>query len=89
MQPEESIHSQYSPGPAFPPGPVAPVWHTVVLIAGIVLISLAGAEQTSRQAQVNRLQTYAFTAATEVLSNSPMLVWSNVRNEMTPWVMFW
>ena len=71
MQPEESIHSQYSPGPAFPPGPVAPVWHTVVLIAGIVLISLAGAEQTSRQAQVNRLQTYAFTAATELA----MLAW--------------
>jgi membrane protease YdiL (CAAX protease family) len=50
-----------------PPGPVAPVWHTAVLIAGIVLISVAGVfELSGPQPAVNRLQTYAFTAASEL-----------------------
>jgi hypothetical protein len=47
--------------------PIAPVWHTVVLVAGILLLSLAGAKQFSgeHEAHVNRLQTYATTLATE------------------------
>jgi membrane protease YdiL (CAAX protease family) len=53
-------------------GVVAPVWHTVVLIAGIALLSVAGAAQLSgSQPVVNRLPTYAFTAATELF----MLAW--------------
>ncbi len=54
------------------PSPVAPVWHTVVLIAGIALLSVAGAAQFSGgEASFNRLPTYAFTAATELC----MLAW--------------
>ena len=54
------------------PAPVAPVWHTVVLIAGIVLISIAGVfEFSGPQAAVNRMQTYAFTAISELC----MLAW--------------
>ena len=54
------------------PGPVAPVWHTVVLIAGIVLLSIAGAAELSgAQAVVNRMQTYLLTATTELC----MLAW--------------
>jgi uncharacterized protein len=72
VQPEFSIDSSSQPGPPTPTGPVAPVWHTIVLIAGIALISIAGAAQLSgANAQVNRLQTYAFTAATELF----MLAW--------------
>ena len=52
--------------------PVAPVWHTLVLIAGIILMSFAGAHQLSgANAQVNRLPTYAFTAGTELC----MIAW--------------
>jgi membrane protease YdiL (CAAX protease family) len=49
------------------PTPVAPVWHTVVLIAGIVLVSVAGVfELSGQQPVVNRLQTYALTAISEL-----------------------
>jgi membrane protease YdiL (CAAX protease family) len=62
-----AIHS-----PTILPSPVAPVWHTVVLIAGIALLSVAGAAEFSGgEASFNRLPTYAFTAATELL----MLAW--------------
>ena len=74
MQPDNSIESLPSP-PASEKthaGPIAPVWHTIVLIAGIILLSVAGAKQMAGpQAQVNRLQTYAFTATTELA----MLAW--------------
>ena len=54
------------------PPPLAPVWHTVVLVVGIGLLSYAGARRfAGDHAQVNRIQTYAFTIATEVL----MLGW--------------
>jgi uncharacterized protein len=68
VQPENSSDSQLTPPPsAFPPGPVAPTWHTIVLIAGIVLLSFAGASQlTAERAHVDRLQTYALTAGTEL-----------------------
>jgi CAAX protease family protein len=73
VQPQNSSDLQLiPPSPAFQPGPVAPAWHTLLLIAGIVLISLAGAaELTGAHAQVDRLQTYAFTAGTELA----MLAW--------------
>ena len=73
MRPENSNHSQlFLPFPSSPTGPVAPVWHTITLIAGIVLLSFAGAEQVSgAHAVVNRLQTYGLTAATDLC----MLAW--------------
>jgi membrane protease YdiL (CAAX protease family) len=53
--------------------PIAPVWHTLLLVAGIVLLSIAGAKQFSGDdaAQVHRLQTYALTVATQIV----MLIW--------------
>ncbi len=52
--------------------PVAPAWHTVILIAGIVALSIESAiELSSPQHEINRLQTYAFTAVTELA----MLAW--------------
>jgi uncharacterized protein len=57
---------------ADPPKPIAPVWHTVVLVAGVVLLSVSSAAGLSgAQASVNRLPTYALTIATELF----MLAW--------------
>jgi len=54
------------------PWPIAPLWHTILLIAGIALLSVAGAAQFSgAQPEVNRLPTYGLTAATELF----MLGW--------------
>jgi uncharacterized protein len=73
VQPEHPINSQtHQELPASPPAPVAPVWHTIILVAGIILLSSAGAAELSGpHAAVNRLQTYAFTAGTELC----MLAW--------------
>jgi len=66
------ISEQRTDQPSFQPepvlyGPIAPIWHTIVLIAGIVLMSIAGAAQLSGpHPQINRLQTYGFTATTEL-----------------------
>jgi len=58
--------------PSPPPAAVAPVWHTVVLIVGILALSVQSASQFGgKQAQFNRLSTYAVTASTELL----MLGW--------------
>ncbi len=52
--------------------PVAPVWHTAVLIAGIVALSVQSAHDIGGlQHPINRLQTYLFTAGNELL----MLAW--------------
>ena len=60
------------PSPESAPQPVAPVWHSVILIAGIVLMSIAGAaELTGPHAVINRMQTYTLTASTEL----GMLAW--------------
>jgi membrane protease YdiL (CAAX protease family) len=54
------------------PGRVAPAWHTVVLIVGVVLLSVSGAKEISGgAASVDRLHTYALAVTTEVL----MLAW--------------
>lgn len=45
-------------------GSIAPVWHTLVLIAGIVALSWGGSAQLHRAP--NRLQTYGTTALLEV-----------------------
>lgn len=51
---------------------VAPVWHTVVLVVAIAAISIHGAlHVSSAHGSVNRLGTYASTAAMDVL----LLVW--------------
>ncbi len=73
MQPEYSSDSQsIQPAPSTTSNPVAPVWHTALLMMGIVLLSLAGAaEMSGPHAAVNRMQTYAFTAGTELC----MLAW--------------
>ncbi len=51
---------------------LAPVWHTAVLIAGILALSIAGKLQMQGfHGRSHRLQTYATTAGVELL----MLVW--------------
>lgn len=48
--------------------PVAPIWHTVILAAGIVLLSLQSANEFAGPAHsVHRLQTYAITGITELM----------------------
>jgi membrane protease YdiL (CAAX protease family) len=47
--------------------PVAPAWHTVALLAGILALSIHGASQISViHGPVSRLRTYGFTAAIEL-----------------------
>lgn len=59
------------PAPAAPPL-IAPVWHTVVLVAVIIAISIHGASRLSAiHGELNRLATYGFTAAME----AAMLAW--------------
>src|SRR6201995_1044633 len=51
------------------PTPIAPVWHTVVLIVGILAVSLLGVYRHPGGAgvsAVNRLRTYGVTAGLEV-----------------------
>ncbi|HEY1497057.1 MAG TPA: hypothetical protein VGF49_21025, partial [Candidatus Solibacter sp.] len=44
------------------PRSVAPVWHTLVLIVGVLLLSVSGAmEFSGGAASVDRLHTYALT----------------------------
>jgi hypothetical protein len=61
-----------------PPAPiparltVAPAWHTIVLVAAIVAISVHGAARISAlHGPLNRLATYGFTAAMEAV----LLAW--------------
>jgi hypothetical protein len=57
--------------PSTPP-PIAPVWHTILLVAAIIAISIHGASRLSAiHGQIDRLATYGFTAATE----AAMLAW--------------
>jgi len=53
--------------------PIAPWWHTALLVAGIALISIAGAKQMAgpHAVRVSRLGTYAFSMAMELA----MLAW--------------
>jgi hypothetical protein len=58
-----------------PSAAVAPVWHTLLLIAGIVVLSVEGARELSgpsaRAIDSNRFVTYATTIGSELL----MLAW--------------
>lgn len=52
--------------------PVAPVWHTVILIVGVIVLSISGAKEISGGVpSVDRLHTYALTVTTEAF----MLAW--------------
>lgn len=74
LQPNEpappSFRSPLYPQPA---QPIAPWWHTTLLVAAIVLLSIVGAKEFAgpHAAPVSRLGTYAVTAATELA----MLAW--------------
>ena len=57
-------------GAAQMPSSVAPVWHTVALIAFILVVSIAGAYRSPgavNLARVHRLQTYGVTAVLEAV----------------------
>jgi uncharacterized protein len=61
-----------TPQPPVAPAAIAPAWHTVVLVAGILAISFDGASRLSAlHAPLDRLKTYGFTAAME----AAMLAW--------------
>lgn len=69
------IETELAPLPGAPekktwlsPAPLAPWWHTIVLILGIALLSYSGAQQFrgERLAHMNRMQTYATTVAAEL-----------------------
>lgn len=66
---------EHSPSLSPAEGPIAPMWHTILLIAGIGLLSFEGARQMSGTAggaaHENRLFTYASTVFSEVL----MIAW--------------
>jgi membrane protease YdiL (CAAX protease family) len=67
----EIVPTQPTPQPSTPP-PIAPVWHTILLVAAIIALSIHGASRLSAiHGQIDRLATYGFTAATE----AAMLVW--------------
>lgn len=55
------------------PQPIAPAWHTILLVAGIVLLSFAGAKELggAHSPQISRMGTYAFTLVTE----AALLAW--------------
>ena len=58
---------------AAPQQPIAPWWHTALLVAAIVLMSITGAKEIAghHSAHISRLGTYAFTAAAELV----LLAW--------------
>jgi len=84
VRPENTIDSAASEPTAKPnSSPVAPVWHTALLIAGILLLSVAGAmEFRVPNAAVNRLQTYVITASTELCMVA--WIWFGLRLRKVP-----
>jgi membrane protease YdiL (CAAX protease family) len=66
MEPINAMLDEVQPMP-FIPSAVAPAWHTMVMVAGILALSITGASRFSvLQGSVNRLVTYGFTAAMEL-----------------------
>ena len=66
---------------------VAPVWHTLVLVAGIVVLSIEGARELSGpgaggEISSNRLVTYATTVGSEILMVA--WVWFGMRLRKVP-----
>jgi membrane protease YdiL (CAAX protease family) len=67
----ESSSSTPPPAPSAP-STIAPVWHTILLVAAIIALSIHGASRLSAiHGELNRLATYGLTAATELA----MLAW--------------
>jgi membrane protease YdiL (CAAX protease family) len=63
--------NEQPPAPSAPPA-IAPAWHTAVLVAGIVALSIHGAVRLSAiHGPLDRLATYGLTAAME----AAMLAW--------------
>lgn len=77
LTPEDAIQPGFpntNPSTNLPPAqPIAPWWHTLLLVAGIVLLSFAGAREltAARAPRVDRMGTYALTGVTELA----MLAW--------------
>jgi membrane protease YdiL (CAAX protease family) len=70
----DSINQQQDEAPQLLPAPpaIAPVWHTIVLVVGILALSIQGAHRLSAEhGPIDRLSTYGFSAAMEAL----MLAW--------------
>jgi CAAX protease family protein len=69
MPDEESIYTaEANREPTEPGRPLAPAWHTVLLVVGIIAISVAGKVQlTHAHHAPNRLITYGTTAGMELL----------------------
>jgi uncharacterized protein len=68
---EAVLAGELQPAPAAPPA-VAPVWHTIVLIAAILAVSATGASRVpDAHRQVHLLSTYGLTTAMELA----MLAW--------------
>ena len=71
MEPTEIEPAQLESNSPTPPAPsaapsIAPIWHTILLVAAIIALSIHGASRLSAtQGQIDRLATYGFTAATE------------------------
>ena len=72
--PQPSVNEPAAPV-AKAPAAIAPVWHTLVLIAGIAVLSIEGARELSgpnaNAADSNKLVTYATTVGSQLL----MLGW--------------
>ncbi len=55
--------------PAVPPRTLAPVWHTVVLIVGILVLSISGSSRlATMHGSGSRMVTYASTALLEIVN---------------------
>jgi len=70
----DPINPQQNEAPQQPPPPpaIAPIWHTIVLVAGIIAHSIHSAHRFSAEhGPIDRLATYGFTAAMEAL----LLAW--------------
>ncbi|MGO9318645.1 MAG: CPBP family intramembrane glutamic endopeptidase [Terracidiphilus sp.] len=70
----DSINPQMNAQPPAPSAPplIAPVWHTILLVAAIIAISIHGASRLSAiHGPLDRLATYGLTAMTE----AAMLAW--------------
>jgi membrane protease YdiL (CAAX protease family) len=72
VEPTEIEPTQPTPSPPPAPSSIAPVWHTILLVAAIIALSIHGASRLSAiHGELDRLATYGFTA----ISEACMLAW--------------
>ncbi len=80
--PDENLMSETADAPRSSIA-IAPAWHTVVLIAGIIAVSATGAARLQgAHGPVHRLGTYGITAAMELAMLA--WVWFGLRLKKTP-----